>query len=172
MIEELDRANSIITDFLSLAGNTPMALKQHNLISIIRPLLPLIRADAINSDKLVETEYGSISDILLNEKEIQQLVLNLVRNGLEAMGPGGVLTISVYEEENQVILSVRDQGKGIPPDLLEKIWSPFFTTKDNVTGLGLAVCYGITARHKASISVETGAGGSTFIVRFNVVPTA
>lgn len=71
-----------------------------------------------------------------------------------------------------MILSVRDRGKGIPPDLLEKIWSPFFTTKDNSTGLGLAVCYGITARHKASISVETGAGGSNFIVRFNVVPKA
>lgn len=170
MIEELDRANSIITDFLSLGGVTPLELKQQNLVSIIKTLLPLIRADAINSGKQVKALYGDTPDIPLNEKEIRQLVLNLVRNGLEAMSPGGVLTISIYEEESQIILSVQDQGPGIAPELLEKIWSPFFTTKDNGTGLGLAVCYSIINRHKASISVETGPGGSTFIARFNVFP--
>jgi len=63
-------------------------------------------------------------------------------------------------------LAVQDQGNGIKPEVLEKIGTPFFSTKEDGTGLGLAVCYSITARHNATIRVETGPTGTTFFVRF------
>lgn len=166
MIGELDRANAIITEFLALARNRPEDLKLQNLNSIIKALDPLITADAMNSNKDITVKLGCVPDLLLNEKEINQLVLNLVRNGLEAMGPGGNLTIKTFAVGKEVFLSVRDQGKGINKDILEKVGTPFFTTKEHGTGLGLASCYSIAARHNATIEMETGPGGTTFLVRF------
>lgn len=85
--------------------------------------------------------------------------------------PGGLLTIKTFIEDEDVVLAVQDHGKGIEPYVLEKIGSPFFTTKDNGTGLGLAVCYGIAARHKARINTETSSSGTTFFVRFKRDPS-
>ncbi|RYD04666.1 hypothetical protein N752_14940 [Desulforamulus aquiferis] len=77
------------------------------------------------------------------------------------------MTIKTYHDENEVILSVRDQGKGISEDILEKIGTPFFTTKAEGTGLGLATCFGIAARHNAVITLETSPRGTNFLFRFN-----
>ncbi len=166
MIEELDRANSIITEFLSLAKNRVVELKNQNLNRIVRSISPLIEADGMVTDKHIAFELREIPGIPLDEKEIRQLIFNLARNGLEAMPPGGILSIRTFREDNQVVLAVQDLGKGIEPSVLEKIGTPFFTTKDNGTGLGLAVCYSIAASHNAKIDVETGVTGTTFYVRF------
>ncbi len=167
MISELNRANSIITEYLSLAKNKVVELKEQNLNSIIKNLFPLITADALITDKNVGKELGEIPDLFLDEKEMRQMILNLVRNGLEAMPPGGNLVVKTFTDGDEVIMAVRDQGKGIDPEVLEKIGTPFFTTKDNGTGLGLAVCYSIAARHNARIEIETSPKGTTFFVRFN-----
>jgi len=166
MIEELDRANSIITEFLSLARNKFMDKMVQNLNKAIKALLPLIQADAINSDININVELGEVPDLPLDGKEIRQLLLNLVRNGLEAMSPGGNLTIRTFAERDKVVLAVQDEGKGIAPGILDKIGTPFFTTKDNGTGLGLATCYSIAERHNARIDIVTGEKGTTFFVRF------
>lgn len=166
MIDELDRANTIITEFLSLAKNRTVSKKMLNLNSIVEVLFPLLQADAMRTDKFIQLKVGDIPDLLLDEKEIRQLILNLVRNGLEAMLPGGRITIKTYKEGGKVVLAVQDEGKGIEQGDLEKLGTPFFTTKDSGTGLGLAVCYSIAARHNASIRVETGLNGTTFFVTF------
>ncbi len=168
MIQELDRANSIITEYLSLAKNKPVDYQLHNLNTIVKTLYPLLSADAVNSDMYVELETEPIPDFTVDEKEIRQLLLNLVRNGLESMQPGGKLTISTFPEGDDVVLSVRDQGYGINPDILDKIGTPFFTTKESGTGLGLAVCYSIVSRHNATVKVETGTEGTLFTIVFKV----
>jgi len=166
MIEELDRANSIIQEFLSLAKDRAVLFKVQSLNAIIEAVFPLILASALIQDKYAEVDLGDIPDLPFDEKEIRQVILNLVRNGLEAMPPGGCLTIRTFTEGNEVVLSVQDQGTGIGPDIIEKIGNPFFTTKEQGTGLGLAVCYSIAARHGATIKIETGSEGSTFFFRF------
>lgn len=168
MIEELDRANSIITEFLSLAKNKAVDLKAQNLNNIVEAIFPLIQADAIRSDKYINMELENTPDLLLDDKEIRQLILNLFRNGLESMSPGGSLTIKTFTDGKEVVLAVKDQGKGIETDTLDKLGTPFYTTKDTGTGLGLAVCYSIAARHNATIKVETNSGGTTFFVRFKI----
>lgn len=166
MISELDRANSIITEFLSLAKNKAVELKPSNLNTILESMLPLIEADAMMTDKYINLETQELPGLLLDEKEIRQLILNLVRNGLEAMPPGGKLKLRTFVEGEELVLSVQDQGKGIEPGIIEKIGTPFYTTKENGTGLGLAVCYKVAARHRARISFATGQAGTTFFVRF------
>ncbi len=168
MISELDRANSIITEYLLLARNKPIELKRLNLNKTIEALAPLLVADAVNMDKEVEFFLGEVGDLYLDEKEVRQLLLNLSRNGLEAMSPGGKLTIRTWIEKNKLVLAVEDEGKGIPSDMLKKLGTPFLTTKENGTGLGLAVSYSIAARHKAGIKVESSPKGTKFFVRFQM----
>ncbi len=166
MIEELDRANTIITEFLSLDKDRAIRLKMKNINRIIEAILPLISTEANEKKINMNINLEEVPDMLVDEKEICQLILNLVQNGFEAMTAGGELSIGTSMGNGEVILSVQDQGKGIPDDILEKLGTPFFTTKDSGTGLGLAICYSIAVRHGAVINIETGAGGTTFFVRF------
>ncbi len=166
IIEELDRANSIITEFLSMAKNRSVDLELINVNSIVKAIFALIQADATLFNKNVHIDLGQIPDLMLDEKEIRQMLLNLARNGLEAMNDGGTLTIRTYLESSNVVLAVTDEGTGIPQQVLSKIGTPFFTTKDQGTGLGVAICYSIAARHNASINIKTGPGGTTFYVKF------
>ena len=166
MIEELDRANAIITEFLSLSKNREINLKEKSLEEIILAIYPLLQSDAAIGGKEIELQLKNTANLMLDEKEIRQLLLNLSRNGLEAMQQYGRLTIATLEKDGAVILSVSDEGCGIPDEIMASIGVPFKTTKDCGTGLGLAVCYGIAARHSADITVETGANGTTFYVAF------
>ncbi|USG66653.1 response regulator [Brevibacillus ruminantium] len=168
MITELDRANTIITEFLTLAKNRTSNLKKQHLLPIIEPLLPLVQAEASLSGKDLYTELKACPELFLDVKEIRQLFLNLTLNGMEAMNSGGVLTVKTYVKDQDVVLEIGDQGPGIDEDLLDKIWTPFFTTKEEGTGLGLAVCYSIANRHHARIEVETSERGTTFFVLFPI----
>lgn len=168
MIDELDRTNSIIREYLSLAQNKLVELQKKDLNSVINSLLPLLEADAIARSIGITRELGDIPFLYLDENEIRQLLLNLVRNGLEAMPQGGILHISTCQDNNEVVLAIRDQGCGIPTHILENLGTPFQTTKENGTGLGLPICYRIASRHDATINVETSQKGTTFLVHFNI----
>ncbi|MFC0273848.1 PAS domain S-box protein [Metabacillus herbersteinensis] len=167
MLEELNRANSIITEFLNLAKNKVSVKMKQNLNTIIEAISPLIQAEALRSSKHIILDLGKCPDIFIDQKEIRQLILNIALNGLDAMSTGGKLTIKTYVAEQSVILEIKDQGVGISPDVLEKIGTPFFTTKDSGTGLGLAICYSVAERHHADIDIATGDEGTTFSIRFN-----
>lgn len=166
MTAELDRAGAIVTGFLSLAKNRPLNQKPRNLNAIVLSLLPLIQADALTVDKQVQVQLTEVPDLLLDENEVRQLILNLARNGLEAMKASGILTLGTSLDGDEVVLAVRDQGTGIEPGLIDKITRPFVTNKEQGTGLGLAVCDSIAAQHNARMTFETGPAGTTFFVRF------
>ncbi len=168
IIEELDRANTIITEFLSMAQIKSNNFKRLSINKIIETLLPLIKADGLIRDISVETILGQVPDLLMIEKEIRQLILNLARNAMEAMTSCGTIKIKTYIEDSNVVLAVEDQGIGIKPELISKLGSPFLTTKENGTGLGLTICYGIASRHNAVISVDTGAEGTIFYIKFKL----
>ncbi|HBW35416.1 ATP-binding protein [Desulfosporosinus sp. BICA1-9] len=167
MIEELDRTNSIITGFLSLAKNKPTELKRQCLNKLLANLFPLLLADAYSQGKKCIFEPGDLADLDIDTNEITQLVLNLARNGLEAMPPDGCLTISTFMDGQNIVLSVRDEGPGINSEHISKLGTPFFTTKESGTGLGLPMCYSIAGRHNALIEFESGPDGTTFLVRFS-----
>ncbi|HNX92759.1 MAG TPA: PAS domain S-box protein, partial [Syntrophomonas sp.] len=166
MIEELDRANAIITEFLSLAKDKTADLRPQSLRGIIARIQPMIDAEALMHGKHVRLLPGSDHQLLLDENEIRQMILNLIRNGLDAMDPGGTATISIEETEREVILCVTDQGRGINPNIIDLIGTPFVSSKDNGVGLGLAVCYSIATRHGARIEFETGDQGTVFRIYF------
>lgn len=166
MIEEIDRANTILTEFLSLSGDQVVRPEPKNLNKILNDIFPLLLGDAIKADKNILLNQQPVPDLYLNKKELHQLILNLVRNGLESMSTGGKLIISTFQAGEEVVLSVKDEGSGIPEEIVAKLGTPFVTTKDNGTGLGLAVCYKIASRNNARIEVDTCPGGTNFFVRF------
>jgi PAS domain S-box-containing protein len=168
VLDELDRANAIINDFLSLAQNRIVPKEPCQLHDLLNDLLPLIWADANMRGQIVDLRLCEDMELLvMNSKEIKQLILNLARNGMEAMDDKGVLRIETMNFKDTVQLRVIDNGIGISQEKLEKLFEPFYTTKTNGTGLGLALCLSIVERHNGKIHVESIVGqGTTIIVSF------
>ncbi len=168
MIEELDRANGIISEFLGMSKDKVVDLQPRYLDQIVNDIYPLIEADANLKGMRIELELRKPPMPIMDKNEIRQLLLNMARNGMEAMAEGGTLTIGTREEDEDIVLFIKDEGHGIPSQLLDKLGTPFFTTKNNGTGLGLAVCYSIAARHNARIDFRTGPQGTTFYIYFPI----
>ncbi|HCF50748.1 MAG TPA: hypothetical protein DER60_10725 [Syntrophomonas sp.] len=166
MIEEIDRANAIISEYLGMARDKRVDLRLHSLDDLITTLYPMIMSEANLREMAVHLELNQPPAALIDQNEFRQLVLNMTRNGLDAMPPRGTLTIGTGTEGDRIVLYIRDEGSGLPPEILHKLGTPFFTTKDTGTGLGLAVCYSIAARHHATIDYQTKSTGTTFYVRF------
>ena len=166
MIEELDRANGIITEFLSLARNKAVNLVRGDLNTRLLRLYPLLQAEALKKDIKMDMDLHETSAIMMDEADLRQLVLNLAINGMDAMPQGGTLTIRTYEDKYGVSLIVADQGAGIPADIVEHLGKPFFTTKEKGTGLGLAVCCRIVERHAAYMEFDSSTNGTAFTIIF------
>ena len=166
MISEIDRANDIIADFLSLAKSNLNNSKLFNLNDVIAKIFPMLQADAFHNNKEVSLDLTPLNDIVINENEIKQLILNLVRNALEASPECAEVIIRTYQKNGRHILEVEDHGAGIPEDIQAKIGTPFFTTKEAGTGLGLAISMGIVQRHGAILDFVTGNRGTTFRIIF------
>ena len=104
--------------------------------------------------------------IAADPNQLEQVLLNLVKNALEATEENGRILVASGSQDEQVWFSVQDTGKGMPSEVLDKIFHPFFTTKDKGTGLGLAVIHKIITDHHGTVTVDSAAGeGSTFTVR-------
>ena len=172
MIAELDRANFIITEFLSLSKRKAVELESGNLNDSITGIVTLLQVDALYTGHHIEVELNDIPDIAMDKKEIMQILLNLVRNGVEATPSGGTVTIKTALVGGQVVLSVQDTGPGIPKEIMDKLGTPFVTTKETGTGLGIPVCFRIAERHNAKIEITTASEGTTFAVKFNQPPPA
>ncbi|MGB9661818.1 MAG: two-component system sensor histidine kinase NtrB [Moorellaceae bacterium] len=168
MLEELDRINLIIKEFLSLAKPSQPQLKITDINVLISEALLLAEQEALMNEVVLEFIPGeNIPLVFLDPAQIKQVVLNLVSNAIQATGPKGRVEVSsLYDpEEQMVIIGVKDNGPGIPPDKLHRIFEPFFTTKENGTGLGLTLSLRIVESHKGRIRVSSKVGeGSYFQV--------
>ncbi|MDU4962445.1 MAG: ATP-binding protein [Sporomusaceae bacterium] len=166
MVDELDRANSIITEFLSIAKNHLSQQQPGKLEQVIAVLMPMLDAGALMTGTTVLFMGGPVPPVVMAERDIRQLVLNLVRNASEVTPSGGQIIIRTYVENDKVVLAISDQGPGIPADVQQKLGTAFFTTKEKGTGIGLTVCRHIAERHHADLAFRTGPQGTTFYVFF------
>ncbi|URN94890.1 MAG: ATP-binding protein [Candidatus Pristimantibacillus lignocellulolyticus] len=168
IIEELDRANAIISDFLALAQQREVKKELQQINKVIDDLYPLLLADANLRGQTMEfTLADQLPAISINEREIKQLMLNLSRNAMEAMDQDGHLHISTKICNEGILLSVSDQGPGLSDDMKIKIFEPFVSTKSTGTGLGLPLCADIAKRHNTHIEVLNNIDrGSIFQILF------
>ncbi|WP_455565874.1 ATP-binding protein [Paenibacillus dendritiformis] len=174
VMDEIDRANGIINDFLALAQNRIVEKEMVHLHDIMKQLSPLLWADAnLRGQEIIYQLGENIPELYLDTKEMKQLILNLSRNALESMESmekRGTLTISTRAVPQGVQLLVSDTGTGIPESVIEKLFEPFYTTKSKGTGLGLPLCLSIVERHEGTIDIDTSERGTTFVVTFHLDP--
>ncbi len=180
---EVERIDSIVTRLLHFARPRPSDFAPQNLRAIIEEVLVLVENQTRKGNIEVETEFPDQQvGVFGDEQQLHQVFLNLVLNAIDSMNglqKGAKLRISAqyermaigrnghepFPELDCVRVSVSDTGSGISVESLDRIFTPFYTTKDEGTGLGLAVVHGIVTEHGGSIYVESNPGqGATFVV--------
>ncbi len=163
----------IIKKLMLFARKTPPRKEQVDLNAVIEQSLYFLESRcAKNGVDLIRHFSPEIPQITADPSQLQQVLVNLVVNAIQAMPSGGVLTITTRVSDNHVVLVVEDNGAGMSERELKQIFVPFFTTKDinEGTGLGLPVVHGITTSHRGTIRVESTPGrGTRFEVRLPVV---
>ena len=166
ILEESTRINGLVTDFLSFGRPGEPVLRPCDPQALLRRAAEHIGALARQQEIRVEVEPAAVSlEAWVDADMMQQVLLNLLLNALEAGEPGGQIRLRAYRKERRVCLDVEDNGCGIPPDHQKKIFDPFFTTRDKGTGLGLANALRMVEAHGGDIRLRSEPGqGSVFTV--------
>jgi two-component system, sporulation sensor kinase A len=165
MLSELDRINLIVGEFLILAKPHMVQFNDRDINQIIRHVVTLIGTQAIiNNIHLDHKLANELPTISCEENQLKQVIINLIKNAIEAMPNGGTITVETgMHDENHLFIRVTDEGYGISKEMLDKLGEPFYTTKDHGTGLGLMVCYKIIENHLGELKVQSEINqGTTF----------
>lgn len=161
------RINHIITELLNLTKPLELSFQKHSLQEIMDESITMT-SDRINLQKIiVHKNYPEFPlEILANKTKLVIAFTNIIINAIEAMEAGkGELFVSIAELPNNYTVSIKDNGKGVSPEYLQKLFEPFFTMKKNGIGLGLPASYSIIQSHKGDIRVESKVNqGTEFII--------
>ncbi|MBB3109484.1 two-component system sporulation sensor kinase A [Paenibacillus phyllosphaerae] len=170
MLVELDRINEIVQEFMALAKPQANQLFGHyNLVRILNSVMTLLETQAIlkNIELIIKQNEHHDTMIFCDENQIKQVFINLLKNAIEAMPDGGRIEIELKSvREGAISVTIKDEGIGIPMELIDKLGGPFYTTKSSGTGLGLMICNRIIQAHHGELSFasEKGAGSTVTIV--------
>ncbi|MBC8429622.1 MAG: histidine kinase [Dehalococcoidia bacterium] len=169
MESELARSSRLIRNLLDFARQTKPALRLVNINVVIDQALSLVAHSAqMQHVEVIKNLSPTLPEVMADPDQLQQVCTNLMLNAIQAMPEGGTLTLHTSaDSKGQVKIEVQDTGIGISQENLQKLFTPFFTTKKEVkgVGLGLAVSYGIIQRHQGRIEVDSEEGkGTTFAI--------
>ena len=170
IIEQADRCKRIVGGLLNFARKNQVNYSEVNIIQFAKHSIASVMVPA--NIKVVIEHKISNPLVMLDSDQMMQVLSNVEKNAVEAMPEGGTITISLYEEAGDIILNIIDTGVGISDENMEKIFTPFFTTKGvgKGTGLGLPIIYGIVKMHKGKIDITSNADpvkgptGTTFMI--------
>lgn len=160
---EMNRIELILSELLLLAKPQDMKFKKVNLLKVLNHVKALIDTQAIMSNIEVNLRYKTeILDISCDENHLKQVFINFLKNSIEAMPHGGKILIEVEDDaSNRLLIRFKDQGCGIPNENLQRIFQPFFTTKETGTGLGLMINMQIIKNHHGTIQVTSNQNGTS-----------
>ncbi len=164
IMAELERIESIVNEFLVLAKPQAVQYINANIVKIMKETIDLLHAQAIMDNIEIITELKKEHILFYCEpNQIKQVFINIVKNAIEVSGKGSKILISMTVDNDNIRVTITDQGEGIPEEKLKRLGEPFYTTKERGTGLGLMVSYKIIKQHGGKIEVESEIGkGSTF----------
>jgi two-component system sensor histidine kinase HydH len=166
MIQEVERLDRVIGQLLEFARPSTLKIKPVRVTDLIRHSLKLIEGDARTKGIEVKVELpANLPKALMDADRMNQVLLNLYLNGIQAMDGGGVLQVKVSRDDARKLttITVSDNGRGIEPADQERIFDPYFTTKSDGTGLGLAIVHKILDAHGGSIKVRSQTGAGTTV---------
>jgi two-component system NtrC family sensor kinase len=176
MHEAVFRCRDITRKLLGFVRQTEVRLERHDLHAILDDVLDGMLGNelAISSVTAVRAYDPAVAPLVTDRNQLVQVLVNLVKNAVDAMPGGGTLTLTTQHQGDHVAVAVRDTGCGIPADQLDRIFMPFYTTKEpgRGTGLGLSVSYTIIRTFGGDLRVDSAPGtGSTFTVVLPYYPT-
>lgn len=164
MLTELERINYIVGEFMVLSR--PGQLNQlvpYRLGRMLEDIVPIMESQAILTNVLIQIdEQPNVPNVMCDVNQIKQVLVNLMKNAIEAMPEGGALHIQIRAvESGDVLVEITDQGIGIPQHVIDRLGEPFYTTKQSGTGLGLTVCFKIIQAHGGVLSLSSEPGEGT-----------
>lgn len=165
IVEEVDAVEAIIGEYLNMAKPDQGKQEKCNLYHVLQNVYTLAQSRAECNSVQVDFDVVSKCMVLGDDRQLKQAFLNLCANAIQAMPKGGRLRISAACAENKVVVRIADNGQGIPTNHLNRLGERFFTTRDNGSGLGLAVTCRIVKKHRGEIHVVSSEGqGTEFII--------
>ncbi len=166
MEDELERVQTIANDLLKYSKPQDEIYSEVNLVSVIDDVIFLLETELFKKQVQVEFTH-ELPSVFVNgsESQLKQVLLNLLKNALDASQENKKIFISVDTHNGNVLIKIKDQGYGIQKEEIEKMGTSFFTTKEKGTGLGLMVSYNIIKNHKGIVEVKSEVGiGTTFFI--------
>lgn len=164
-VERLKALEHLIQDTLLFARGEMLGREEFSAVELIEELKltfePLARARGVALSVRADGGGADGSRVTGNRKALAGALTNLLENALEAVDAGGEVALSARREGRQMLLAVRDNGRGIPPDAVSRLFEPFFTTRAEGTGLGLAIARGVARAHGGGIDVRSAPGAGT-----------
>ncbi|MFH2219562.1 MAG: ATP-binding protein [Pseudomonadota bacterium] len=155
IVEEAVRLNSIITDFLNFARPRTPNLISCRVSEVLDKNITYLSSQIEERGHSIDKQYeNDIPQIMADSDMLYQAFLNILLNAMQAMPPGGRIDVEIRSKADTIYICIGDEGEGIREDLFEKIWDPFFTTKEKGTGLGLGIVKNIIASHGGRIFIE------------------
>ncbi|MGE6753651.1 ATP-binding protein [Rossellomorea sp. NPDC071047] len=167
-IEELDRANEIIHDFLALGKPSNSTYGTINVSEQLKRTASLIQTFNVNQQVEFQTDIQDHCWMRADPQKLNQSLLNILKNAVESMPNGGTVSLSCHQTaDGHIRLTVKDQGIGMNPKQVQRLGSPYYSLKEKGTGLGMMVSYQIIHSFKGKISVESEEGvGTEFVIEF------
>jgi hypothetical protein len=165
---EIARLDRVVKTFLDFTRPVELRLRDLNMVELARQVAALVWPDAERCGIKIELDARKKQAFVRGDEDlIKQALLNVVNNGIEAMKNGGHLRLTVESAADSVLITVSDEGSGIPPEVREKIFNLYFTTKEKGSGIGLAMTFRIVQLHNATMDFTSTPGvGTTFRLRF------
>jgi signal transduction histidine kinase len=167
---EISRLDRVVKTFLDFTRPVDLAMTSLDLAEIARQVASLVKPEAERRRIVVKFEAAAERIPIRGDEDLlKQALLNVVNNGIEAIGEGGTLAVRVQIDGGEAALTVADNGPGIPPEVRDKIFNLYFTTKTGGSGIGLAMTFRVVQLHNASMDFETTPGeGTVFRLRFPI----
>lgn len=172
--EEIERLNKIVVDFLFAVRPIRLEFAPLQLNELVRNLADFFGGEFAQAGILLDVALQNDLPLIQgDERFLRQMLINLVKNAMAATGSGGLVRLATSRQDEFVQLTVEDSGEGIPENLLQKIFEPYFTTKVDGTGLGLTMAYKVVKEHGGDIGVQSEQGrGTCFTIKLPVMKKA
>jgi PAS domain S-box-containing protein len=171
---EVTRIGGVLESFRDFASSTKLHLQSTDLCALVGRAVRLIQPQAAQHGIVLNSDIPDDTSIVVeaDAARLEQVVLNLLLNSTEAMPSGGRVTIRLFADEGYVRMEVADTGSGIPESIRSRVFDPYFTTKPNGSGMGLALCQKIVQQHGGTINCDTSPDGTVFSLSIPRVATS
>ncbi len=165
ILKEIRRVDNIIEQFLTLSRPFQLSLKESSLRDLLKHLVALFQEEASSLGITLQAEIpAELPLISMDPEKLTQALINIMKNGMQAMGRGGTLRIEARSLRDGVEVVISDSGSGIPPEQMETIFNYYYTTKEKGVGLGLPIAHRIIEAHGGQLKIESQVGSGTKVI--------